>query len=155
MPTFNKVVLVGNLTRDPELRSTPKGTAMCKIGLATNRKWKAKDNSLKTEAMFIDAIAWGRTAQALGDYAKKGNLILVEGRLAYQTWDTPEGQRRSRHEIVVESFQFLGFKRMAKGKGGDALDDEQVESFFKGDEPATIPPPPSMEPDDLLREIPF
>jgi single-strand DNA-binding protein len=109
MASFNKVILVGNLTRDPELRYTPKGTAIAKIGLAVNRVWKNEAGESKEEVTFVDLDAFGRQAETLAQYMKKGSPLLVEGRLRLDQWDDKQtGQKRSKLGVVIENFQFLG-----------------------------------------------
>lgn len=109
MASFNKVILVGNLTRDPELRYTPKGTAIAKIGLAVNRTWRNEAGETKEEVTFVDVDAFGRQAETLAQYMKKGSPLLVEGRLKLDQWDDKQtGQKRSRLGVIVEGFQFLG-----------------------------------------------
>lgn len=116
MANFNKVILAGNLTRDPELRYTPKGTAIAKFGLAVNRVWKNEAGESKEETMFVDLDAFGRQAETLAQYMKKGSPLLVEGRLKLDQWDDKQtGQKRSKLGVVVEGFQFLG-----GGSRGDA-----------------------------------
>ena len=118
MANFNKVILIGNLTRDPELRYTPKGTAIAKIGLAINRTWKTETGETKEEVTFVDIDAFGRQAETLGQYMKKGRPIMIEGRLRLDTWDDKQtNQKRSRLGVVMESFQFLDFNKSAEGAG--------------------------------------
>jgi single-strand DNA-binding protein len=108
MASFNKVILVGNLTRDPELRYTPKGLAIAKLGLAVNRVWKSETGESKEEVTFVDIDAFGKQAETIGQYLKKGRPVLVEGRLRLDQWDDKQtGQKRSRLGVVLESFQFL------------------------------------------------
>src|SRR6187401_2684541 len=108
MANFNKVILIGNLTRDPELRYTPKGTAIAKIGLAINRTWKNEAGETKEEVTFVDVDAFGRTAEVIGQYLKKGRPILIEGRLKLDTWeDKQTNQKKSKLGVVAESFQFM------------------------------------------------
>ena len=117
MASFNKVILVGNLTRDPELRYTPKGTAIAKIGVAVNRVWTSEAGEKKEEVTFIDVDVFGRTAENVGQYMRKGRPILIEGRLRLDQWDDKQtGQKRSRLGVVAETVQFLG---SAQGGGGD------------------------------------
>ncbi len=119
MANFNKVILAGNLTRDPELRYTPKGTAVAKIGLAINRNWRTETGEQKEEVTFVDVDAFGKTAETIGQYFKKGRPILIEGRLRYETWeDKQSNQKRSKLGVVMENFQFMDSNR-AEG-GGDA-----------------------------------
>lgn len=109
MASFNKVILVGNLTRDPELRYTPKGTAIAKIGLAVNRNWTSESGEKKEEVTFVDVDIFGRTAENVGQYMRKGRPILIEGRLRLDQWDDKQtGQKRSRLGVVAETVQFLG-----------------------------------------------
>jgi len=118
MTSFNKVILAGNLTRDPELRYTPKGTAVARIGLACNRKWKSDTGEMKEEVTFVDVDAFGKTAETIGQYLKKGRPILIEGRLRYETWeDKQTKQKRSKLGVVMETFQFLD---SGGGRSGDA-----------------------------------
>ena len=109
MNGFNRVILAGNLTRDPEIRYTSSGMAICKFGLAVNRKWKdSQTNEMKEEVTFVDVDAFGRQAEAIGQYLKKGRPILVEGRLKLDQWeDKQTQQKRSRLGVVLESFTFL------------------------------------------------
>jgi single-strand DNA-binding protein len=116
---FNKVILAGNLTRDPELRYTPKGTAIAKIGLAINRKWRSESGEMKDETTFVDVDAFGKTAETIGQYLKKGRPILVEGRLRYETWDDKQtGQKRSKLGVVMDSFQFMDSGNRNDSEGG-------------------------------------
>ena len=118
MASFNKVILVGNLTRDPELRYTPKGTAIAKIGLAVNRTWRNEAGETKEEVTFVDVDIFGRTAENVGQYMRKGRPILIEGRLRLDQWDDKQtGQKRSRLGVVAETVQFLGSPAGA-GEGG-------------------------------------
>ena len=109
MASFNKVILLGNLTRDPELKYTPKGTAVARLGLAVNRKWKNDAGEEKEEVTFIDADAFGKQAEAIGKYLRKGAPLFIEGRLKLDQWDDKQtGQKVSKLRVVLESFQFLG-----------------------------------------------
>lgn len=108
MSNFNLVVLMGNLTRDVELRFTPKGTAVGKFGLAVNRKWSTESGEKKEEVCFVDCDVFGRTAENLAQYCKKGASIHIQGRLSFQQWDDKQtGQKRSKLVVVAESVQFL------------------------------------------------
>lgn len=116
MANFNKVILAGNLTRDPELRYTPKGMAIAKIGLAINRSWKTETGESKEEVTFVDIDAFGKQAETIGQYLKKGRPILVEGRLRLDQWDDKQtGQKRSRLGVVLEGFQFLDSGNRTEG----------------------------------------
>ena len=119
MASFNKVVLVGNLTRDPELRYTPKGTAIAKIGLAVNRVWTNEAGEKKEEVTFVDVDVFGRTAENVGQYMRKGRPILIEGRLKLDQWDDKQtGQKKSKLGVVAENVQFLGSAPGAEGGSG-------------------------------------
>ena len=108
MANFNKVILAGNLTRDPELRYTPKGTAIAKFGLAINRNWTSDDGQKREEVTFVDVDAFGKQAEVIGQYLRKGRPVLVEGRLKLDQWDDKQtGQKRSRLGVVLEAFSFL------------------------------------------------
>jgi single-strand DNA-binding protein len=118
MASFNKVILVGNLTRDPELRYTPKGTAIAKVGLAVNRVWTNEAGEKKEEVTFVDVDIFGRTAENVGQYMRKGRPILIEGRLKLDQWDDKQtGQKKSKLGVVAETVQFLG---SPAGEGGGA-----------------------------------
>lgn len=127
MPSFNKVILAGNLTRDPELRYTPKGTAVVQLGLAINRHWKDESGNDKEEVTFVDVNAFGRLAEVISQYLKKGRPILIEGRLKLDQWDDRQtNQKRSRLTVVLESFQFLD-----SGGGGDDHGDQRQRPAFQ------------------------
>jgi single-strand DNA-binding protein len=116
MASFNKVILMGNLTRDPELRVTPKGTAVCQIGVAVNSTYKDKEGNQKEEVTFVDVDVFGRQAEVIAKYMSKGRPILVEGRLKLDSWESKEGEKRSKLKVVLENFQFVG----SRGESGDA-----------------------------------
>jgi len=112
MASFNKVILAGNLTRDPELRYTPKGTAVARITLAVNRTWKSETGEMKEEVSFVDVDVWGRQAEVIAQYMKKGRPLLVEGRLKQDTWeDKNTKQKQSKLKVVLESFSFIDSNR--------------------------------------------
>jgi len=118
MANFNKVILAGNLTRDPELRYTPKGTAVVKMGMAINRTWKSESGESKEEVTFVDVDVWGRQAEVIAQYMRKGRPLLVEGRLKLDTWeDKNTHQKQSKLKVVLESFSFIDSKG-AEGAGG-------------------------------------
>ena len=152
MASFNKVILMGNLTRDPELRYTPKGMAVAKVGLAVNRTWRSESGEQKEEVTFIDVDIWGRTAENVGQYMRKGSPILIEGRLKLDQWDDKQtGQKRSRLGVTAETVQFLSSGNRPAGDGGAAPAPRS--------RPATPPPasaaaadsdgPPPPEDDDV------
>ena len=108
MASYNRIVLVGNLTRDPQLSFTPSNTAICKFGLAMNHKWRDREGNTREEVCFVDCTVFGRAAETFNQYMSKGRPVLVEGRLSLNQWTTPEGDKRSKHEVVVDNFTFLG-----------------------------------------------
>jgi len=121
MASFNKVILLGNLTRDPELRYTPKGTAVARLGLAVNRSYKSETGETKEEVTFLDVDAWGKQAELISQYLRKGNPLFVEGRLRLDQWDDKQtGQKRSSVKIVMENFQFIGGRGEPSPGGGAA-----------------------------------
>jgi single-strand DNA-binding protein len=120
MASFNKVILAGNLTRDPELRYTPKGTAVARIGLAVNRTWKSETGEQREEVSFIDIEAYGRQAEVIAQYMRKGRPLLVEGRLKLDQWeDKNTHQKQSKLKVVLEGFTFID-SRGPEGGQGDA-----------------------------------
>ncbi len=119
MASYNKVLLLGNLTRDPQLSYTPSQTAVVDFGLATNRKWTGQDGSQREETCFVDCRAFGKQAETINKYLTKGRPVFIEGRLTFDSWTAQDGTKRSRHRVTIESFQFLG------SGGGQAAGDQQ------------------------------
>ena len=107
MASYNKVILMGNLTRDPELRVTANGNSICKLGLATSRVYSTKDGERREETTFVDIDAFGKQAEVISKYMRKGRPIMVEGRLKLDQWES-DGQKRSKLSVVLENFQFIG-----------------------------------------------
>jgi len=119
MASFNKVILMGNLTRDPELRYTSSGYAIANLAIATNRKWKDQEGNPKEEVTYIDISAFGKQAEVIGQYFQKGKGIHIEGRLKLDQWeDKSTGQKRSRLGVVLERFEFIGGGQTGGGSGG-------------------------------------
>ena len=146
MASFNKVILMGNLTRDPEMRYTPSGTAIAKLGLAVNRVWRDAEGQQKEEVTFVDVDAFGKQAETIGQYMQKGRPILVEGRLKLDQWeDKNTGQNRSRLGVVLERFTFVGGGGGQAG-GGDAAPQQ---SAPPPSEPAGGPPVDAPGDDDV------
>ena len=129
MPSLNKVLLMGNLTRDPELRYTASGAAVCEFGLAVNRKWTGKDGKSGEEVLFVDVTVWGKSGQAASEHLNKGSPVFIEGRLKLDTWESPQG-KRSKISVEGESCQFLPNKAVPDSTGPvqdgalDVADDE-------------------------------
>jgi single-strand DNA-binding protein len=151
MASFNKVILLGNLTRDPEVRYTPKGTAVTELGMAVNRVYTAENGEKREETTFVDVTLWGRTAEIAGEYLKKGRPVFIEGRLQLDTWDDKtSGQKRSKLKVVGEGLQLIGSRPGAGGGGGG---DEEGSSAPRASRPAPPPKAAPSAPDD--DEIPF
>ena len=149
MASFNKVILLGNLTRDPEVRYTPKGTAVTELGMAVNRVYTAENGEKREETTFVDITLWGRTAEVAGEYLKKGRPVFIEGRLQLDTWDDKQsGQKRSKLKVVGESLQMLGGR---PGTGGGGGGEDEGAAAPRSSRPA--PPARAAETDD--DEIPF
>lgn len=118
MASFNKVILLGNLTRDPELRYTPKGQAIAKLGLAVNRRYTTEAGEAREEVTFVDVDAWGKQAEVIAQYCKKGRPLFIEGRLKLDQWDDKNtGKKMSKLGVVLETFQFVGDNRQEGGGG--------------------------------------
>jgi single-strand DNA-binding protein len=121
MPSLNKVLLMGNLTRDPELRVTPKGTSICQFSLAINRQFKMESGESREEVIYVDIEAWGKQGETIAKYCTKGRPLYVEGRLRLDQWeDKNTKEKRSRMKVVLEQFQFLGDGRGGGGGGAAA-----------------------------------
>ena len=119
MASFNKVILLGNLTRDPELRYTPQGSAVCEFALALNSVYTNKQTGQKVEEVsYIDLVAWGKTGETIAEYMKKGRQIMVEGRLKQDRWEAQDGKKMSKVRVTVESFTFVGARPGGEGGGG-------------------------------------
>jgi single-strand DNA-binding protein len=145
---FSKVIIVGNITRDPELRSTASGTQVCSFSVAVNRNYRDSSGEQKENVSFFDCSAWGKSGELIAQYAKKGSGILVSGRLEQRSWEDKEGQKRSRVEIVVEDFNFIGGNSDGGNFGGSS---KSASSAASSD---VAPDDISDEPIDLS-EIPF
>ena len=142
MASLNKVLLIGNLTRDPELRYTPQGAAVCEFSIAMNRTFNSKTGEKKEEVTFIEIVAWARTAEICAEYLKKGRPVFVEGRLQQDRWEQPDGQKRSRIRVTAERVQFLGSPGGGQGggKGGSAGGAEMLPPYAG----EGVPPPESV-----------
>lgn len=150
MANFNKVILVGNLTRDPELRVTPTGLSICKLSLAVNRNYKTSSGEDQEETTFVDVDAFGKPAEIISKYMSKGRPILVEGRLKTDSWTSQAGEKRSKLKVVLENFQFMG------GRGDDAGDTGRS-GYSAGPQKseATNSEPGDYKSKDLDEDIPF
>ena len=159
MASYNRVILMGNLTRDPELRYTPKGTAVARIGLAVNRSWRdTATNELKEEVTFVDIDAFGRQAETIGQYLKKGSPIFIEGRLKLDTWeDKQTSQKVSKLRVVLESFKFIDSRASREGAPGAPGGENQRPR--QASPPASAPSGFASEPADEMPaegdDVPF
>lgn len=142
MASLNKVILIGNLTRDPEIRYTPKGSAVCDLGLAVNRRYTTESGERQEEVTFLDVVLWGKQAELAGQYLHKGRSVFIEGRLQMDTWeDKASGQKRSKIKIVSENMQFIDSKGGGGGpRGGGGEHDEE------GGAPSRPPARPAQRP---------
>lgn len=151
MASFNKVILLGNLTRDPEVRYTPKGSAVCDLGLAVNRQYTLDSGEKREEVTYVDVVLWSRLAEIAGEYLKKGRPVFIEGRLQMDSWeDKQSGQKRTKLRVIGETMQLLGSR--PSGAAAAEAGDEGPRAAAK----PVAPPKPAAataEPDD--DEIPF
>jgi len=147
MASFNKVILLGNLTRDPEVRYTPKGSAVCDLGIAVNRVYTTDSGEKREEVTYVDVVLWARLAEIAGEYLKKGRPVFIEGRLQMDSWDDKQtGQKRTKLRVVGESMQLLGGRPGGAGAGAETTGDNRQTS-------APPKPPAAAQPDE--DEIPF
>src|SRR2546428_6480125 len=157
MASFNKVILLGNLTRDPEVRYTPKGSAVCDLGIAVNRVYTTDSGERREEVTYVDVVLWARLAEIAGEYLKKGRPVFIEGRLQMDSWDDKQtGQKRTRLRVVGETMQLLGSRPSGSGGGsaGAEVADEDRQSGTSGKpSPPPVKASATAEPDD--DEIPF
>ena len=144
MPSFNKAILMGNLTRDPELRAIPSGAPVCNFDLALNRVYTTQAGERKEEVCYMTVVVWGKQGEHCAQYLKKGRGAHVEGHLQQRTWTTPEGQKRSKIEVVAERVQFLG-----DGRGPRAAPAPDADA----DPPAPVPEADAPAPSD--DDVPF
>jgi len=147
MASLNKVFLIGNLTKDPELRYTPSGLAVASFRIAINRAWKAKTGEQKEEVCYVDVNTFGRQAEVVGEYFSKGKPIFIEGRLQLNQWETKDGQKRSVLRVIAENFQFIG------GSPGKRSGDTYTQS--QGGESQEDAFPDDFNPDINSEEVPF
>jgi single-strand DNA-binding protein len=147
MASFNKVILLGNLTRDPEIRYTPKGSAVCDLGIAVNRVYTTEGGERREEVTYVDVVLWARLAEIAGEYLKKGRPVFIEGRLQMDSWDDKQtGQKRTRLRVVGETMQLLGGRPGAASGSGDVAGETRQPS---------APPKTSAQAAPDEDEIPF
>ena len=159
MPSLNKVFLMGNLTRDPELRVTPKGTPICQFSLAINRKFKMESGESREEVIYVDVEAWGKQGETIAKYVTKGRPLFVEGRLRLDQWeDKNTKEKRSRMKVVLEQFEFLGDSRGGGGGGGGPSSEpgmDQTASPERHSPPARSAGAKPASQENLDEDVPF
>lgn len=136
MASFNRVILLGNLTRDPELRYTPSGTAVTDIGLAVNDRYKNASGEWVDQPTFVEVTLWARTAEVASEYLSKGSPVLIEGRLKLDQWETNDGQKRSKLHVVGEKMQMVGSPSGSRGGGGGGRPPRRDEDEYSQPAPA-------------------
>jgi single-strand DNA-binding protein len=155
MAYLNKVFLIGNLTRDPELRVTPKGTAICQFGIAVNRQFKDESGATRDETTFVDIEAWGKQGELVAKYLTKGSPAMVEGRLKFDQWeDKTSGQKRSKLKVVLDNVQFLSTRGGAGVGGGQGGGASSASDGDGSDSPAPRPAAPAPK-ENLDEDVPF
>jgi single-strand DNA-binding protein len=156
MASYNRVILLGNLTRDPELRYIPSGMAVADIGLAVNDRRKNANGEWVEETTFVDVTVWGRTAEVMSEYLSKGSPVLIEGRLKLDTWEAQDGQKRSKLKVTCERMQMVGAKGQGGPEGGGPrAASRQSNQYSQAASPPEMmddAPPPESPPGD---DIPF
>jgi single-strand DNA-binding protein len=156
MANFNKVYLMGNLTRDPEMRVTPKGTAICQFGLAISRSWKDESGQTREETAFVDIEAWGKQGEVIAKYCTKGRPLFVEGRLKFDQWeDKTSGQKRSKLKVVLENFQFIGGRGDGAPGAPGAAGGTDPESQGDASPPRGPARGPAAPKDTVDEDVPF
>jgi len=147
MSNFNKVLLMGNLTRDPELSYTPNQTAVVDFGLAVNRRWTGRDGNQREETCFVDCRAFGRMAENINKYLNKGRPVFIEGRLTFDTWTAQDGSRRSKHRVTVENFRFL--PKTSDAEPGQSQQYEEISDSGTGQSSDAYAQGPQEQADDI------
>lgn len=157
MASYNRVLLMGNVTRDPEVKYTPKGTAVAELGLAVNRVYTADNGEKREEVTFIDVTLWGRQAEVAGQYVKKGRSVFIEGRLQLDSWDDKQtGQKRSKLKVIGDNMQMIGPRPDGEGGGGGGGSSRPSNSSSRPTPPQKKEPSdPDLEPPAEEDDIPF
>lgn len=150
MASYNKVTLLGNLTRDPEQRVTPNGVTITKFGMAVNRKWKDGNGEAREKATFVDVDSFGKPAELISQYCSKGDLLLIDGRLELDQWETESGEKRQKLKIVLENFQLMPRSVQGESGGGES---RRSSPPRRREEPAAPEQPELPEVDD--DDVPF
>ncbi len=157
MRGFSKAIIAGNVTRDPEMRTTPSGAQVCSFSVAVNRTFKDSSGNQQDQVSYIDCVAWGKSGELIAQYTKKGSSLLVSGRLEQRSWeDKNSGQRRSRTEVIVEDFTFMGGNGGNGGNGGGHNSASSSKSTSSEDDYSSDVVPDDVPDDQInLDEIPF
>lgn len=151
MASFNKVILLGNLTRDPETRVTASGVTICKLGLATSRVYVTKDGERREDTTFVDIDAFGKQAEVITKYMRKGRPLMVEGRLKLDQWESSEGQKRSKLGVILENFQFVGGRDEDDSSSNNYEENTPPKRDTKSSNEANV----SSDGDTLDEDVPF
>ena len=156
MASLNKVLLIGNLTRDPDVRVMNNGRPVCNFGLALNRSYKDSEGNRKEETTFVDVECFGPRAEAVGRFFTKGRAIFVEGRLKLDQWESKEGEKRSALRVVLDNFEFVDSRQESSGAGqpSESPKDSPAVETATSAEPKTTPASPADDP-DLEEDVPF
>ena len=129
MSSYNRIILMGHLVRDPQLSYLPSQVAVCDFGIATNRKWSGQDGGKQEEVCFVDCVMFGKRAEVIQKYSLKGDLLLVEGRLKLDTWKDADGNNRSKHRVIIDNFEFMGEPKPKEQAKPEAEDDSDLIPF--------------------------
>ncbi|MDR0715297.1 MAG: single-stranded DNA-binding protein [Puniceicoccales bacterium] len=155
MASFNKVILLGNLTRDPEVRMSTSGTTICKFSIAVSKVSRMADGSTREETLFIDIDSFGKQAESIGKYMTKGRSILVEGRLRLDQWESQSGEKRNKIVVVLENFQFVGSRVDSDPNMAASVDDQDNVNFAEDLSAKNKTPKPAVSVEDIDEDIPF
>ena len=158
MRGFSKAIIAGNVTRDPEMRTTPSGSQVCSFAIAVNRSYKDSSGAQQDQVSYLDCVAWGKSAEIISQYIKKGSQLLVSGRLEQRSWeDKNSGQRRSRTEVIVEDFTFMGGNGNGNGGNGGGHSSASSSKSTSSEDDYSSDVVPDDVPDDQINldEIPF
>lgn len=158
MYSLNRATIIGNITRDPEMRTTPNGQNVTSFSVATNRRWKSPTGEFQESTDYHDVVAWGKTAEFIANFMKKGNKIYIDGRLQTRSWETPDGVKQRRTEIVLENFVPLTPKGGSDNSSFDSMDDLSGSASDQADQSAPAPKKPAKpaaEDEINLEDIPF
>lgn len=158
MPSYNKVILLGNLTRDPETRSLTSGHTICNLGIAVSRSYQTREGERKEETTFVDVTAFGKQAEVIAKYMRKGKPLMLEGRLKLDQWEAQDGQKRSKLSVILESFQFVGGREESSdsgssSSGGQSLRRESSSQSLRGGDSSLRQP--AQDDFDLDEDVPF